>query len=309
MDINSILPKLESRKDIDVRLYFTRKKNNNTYISYSPSISPDLQSDLLGIVKTALHDVKDKEQRTFNPIGSLDDCIENCKVSDVANIEEILFSTSEDFVVRKPLTVNEISKLSFYCLKITITYENDVDNPEELVVFRRVKKFNRLKKGIIGQFIEGDFEKLQSDLLGIDSDIDVVIFNDDVLVINHISLERIFSLRDQYIDKATHTLDIVKGANKISNFEQFREDCLNDGRVIRALTKILDDEARIQQCFENFDNVIEVVNIFELDIRFEVDNNALIYEDKSQLLDITRLIRDSFYRTLINKREGIDEGV
>lgn len=305
MDINEIVGRLNQiqPRNVDLRLYFTNKRYNNTYISYSPGVAETLQSDLISIVTEALTEVDEAEQRPFNPIGSIEGCIENCSVNEVANFQEIVNSLNEEVVIRRPITPEEISKLNFYCLKIVF------DNQEELFIFRRVTKFNRLTRGLIGQFVEGDFEKLNPNLLGIDRNLDVVVYQDEVLILNHISLERIFSIHDQYQEKASQTLEIVERANRITNFDQFKEDCLSDARVTRALTKILNEEDRINRCFENFENVIHVVDIFGLEIEFEEENSVLVYEDKSQLLDITRLIRDSFYRTIINNREGIDEGV
>ncbi|MBT2613851.1 MULTISPECIES: hypothetical protein [unclassified Bacillus (in: firmicutes)] len=65
----------------------------------------------------------------------------------------------------------------------------------------------------------------------------------------------------------------------------------------------------MHQVFENFENVIQVIDIFGLNIELEDENTRLVYEDKSQMLDITRLMGDSFYRTWINNRDGFDEGV
>lgn len=293
------------RKDIDVRLYFVRKHLDGRYTAYSPTIANELQTEFIEIVKKSMEQIVTVEQREFNPIGSIDECIEYCRVDGVVNFNEIIDSTNEANVIRRPLSSDEVKKLNFYLLKINVKENN------ELLFFRRVTKFNRLSKGgVVGYFSGDDFQKLESDLLGIDPSVDIAIFENEMLILNHIALERIFSIQDQYYEKATQTLQIVEQARRISNFEQFREDCLSDRRIVRALTKLLEEEERITRCFnENFNNIIQVVDIFELDINFEEGNTAIIYEDKKQLLDITRLIRDSFYRSLINNREGIDEGV
>ena len=102
---------------------------------------------------------------------------------------------------------------------------------------------------------------------------------------------------------------LINRADRITNFEQFRDDCLSDGRVTRALTKLLTEQERMEDVFENFGNVIRVIDIFELDIELVEENTKLAYRDKSQLLDITRLMRDSFYVTYINNRDGYDEGI
>ncbi|MDF4200435.1 Kiwa anti-phage protein KwaB-like domain-containing protein [Bacillus subtilis] len=291
-------------EDIDIRLYFTEKKSNG-YFSYSPVIHNDLQNALKILVVEALSKVQDMEQREFSPIGVLDGTIETASIGEINSYQEIIDSFDEGIVHRGRINGDIIQKLKFCCLKINIVGYG------ELLTFRRLSKFNRLAKGksIIGRLTSDTFEKLDPNLLGIDENLDLLVFDDEVLILNHIALERIFSIDDQYTEKATEALEIVREANKIENFDQFREDCLTDKRVKRALTKILNESDALEDCFRNFENVIQVVYTFELDIEFTEGNTALIYEDKSQLMDITRLIRDSFYRTLINNREGIDEGV
>lgn len=297
----NILNRLNDR-DLDMRLYFTRKRPNGRYQSYSPTIDSDLQIELKDIVKSAIENVREVEQRPFSPIGTIEGCIETYAPNEVPSFNDILESMNEDIVNRQEIPIEEISKLTFYCLKL-YTEEGDI------LFFRRVTKFNRLKGGFFGKFNNGDFKKLDDTLLGIDPNVDIVIFGEEMLILNHVSLERIFSIQDQYHEKAGQTLDLVKRTNRITNFEQFREDSLSDGRVTRALTKLLNEENRMHQVFENFENVIHVIDIFGLNIEIAEENTKLIYEDKSQLLDITRLMRDSFYRTLINNRDGFDEGV
>ncbi|WP_049680884.1 Kiwa anti-phage protein KwaB-like domain-containing protein [Peribacillus loiseleuriae] len=300
-DLVNILNGLDDQ-DLDMRLYFTRKKPNGKYQSYSPTIDPDLQKEIKDIVKLAVEKVQNVEQRPFSPIGTIEGCIETYAPNEVTSFNDILESMSEDFVSRKEIPPEEISKLTFYCLKI-YTEEGDI------LFFRRVTKFNRLKGGFFGKFTNGDFMKLDGTLLGIDPNVDIVILGEEMLILNHISLERIFSIQDQYHEKASQTLDLVRRTNRITNYEQFREDCLSDGRVTRALTKLLNEEDSMHQVFENFENVIQVIDIFGLNIEIAEENTKLVYEDKSQLLDITRLMRDSFYRSWINNRDGFDEGV
>jgi hypothetical protein len=305
LNVNEVLDFINQLddNDLDIRLYFTRKKPNGTYLSFSPTIGNQLQIELKNIVITALGQVREAEQRPFNPIGIIEGCIETYSPNEVQSFTDILASMNEELVIRTEIIPDEIKKLTFYCLKINLGVQGD------MLIFRRVTKFNKLSKGLIGRFVAGDFVKIDDTLLGIDPNVDIVILGEEMLILSHISLERIFSIHEQYQQKASQTLDLVRRANKITNFEQFREDCLSDGRITRALTKLLTEEDRIHQVFENFENVIRVIDIFDLNIELEEGNNMLVYEDKSQLLDITRLMRDSFYRTIINNREGVDEGV
>lgn len=305
MNVNEVLELLDDLNDddLDMRLYFTRKRPNGNYTTFSPTIGERLQIELKNLVTSALENVREVDQREFSPIGTIEGYLETYTTNEVNSFNDIIDSMSEDLVIRAEIQPEEVSKLTFYCLKIHLGNEGDI------LFFRRVTKFNKLSKGLIGRFFANDFEKIDDTLLGIDPNVDIVIFGGDMLILNHVSLERIFSIQDQYQEKAKQTLDLVRRSNRIQNFEQFREDCLSDGRVTRALTKLLMEEERIHMVFENFENVIHVIDIFDLNIELVEENTILVYEDKTQLMDITRLIRDSFYRTLINNREGVDEGV
>src|SRR5690625_738007 len=231
MDIVALISILEAsnEENTDIRLYFTRKISSDRYRSYSPTISEPLQSELKSNVIKTLVSAKESEQREFNPIGSIEGCIETYTTGEVESYNEIIESMTEGTVIRRKITTEEISRLTFYCLKINI------DDQDEILVFRRVTKFNRLAKGVIGRFFNQEFIKLEPDLLGLDGNVDIIIYKEEMLILNHISLERIFSVHDQFREKANQTLDLVARSNKIKNFEQFREDCLADMRVTRAL--------------------------------------------------------------------------
>ncbi|MED4546501.1 Kiwa anti-phage protein KwaB-like domain-containing protein, partial [Lysinibacillus sphaericus] len=104
--------------------------------------------------------------------------------------------------------------------------------------------------------------------------------------------ERIFSIHEQYSQNAEQALQRIEQSGKIENFESFREDCLNDNRITRTLTKVLDTQDALDNVFANFQNVVEVVDLFQLPIELIEDNEKILYQEKSQLLDIIRLIKD-----------------
>lgn len=99
-------------------------------------------------------------------------------------------------------------------------------------------------------------------------------------------------------------MNIVKETKGIENFDQFYEDCLSDGRVIRAFTKLMNEEEKVERCFQNFDNVRKVIKIFELPINLNGDK--IVYENKDQLMEIARLIRDSYYQSYIGEEDRVD---
>jgi len=118
-------------------------------------------------------------------------------------------------------------------------------------------------------------------------------------------------MNDQYIEKSEEAIKKIEEAKRIENFEQFKEDCKNDKRIVRILTRLLNEENRLEHCFENFENVQKAINIFELGIHtgMQGGKQTVIYEDKHQLMDMVRLIRDSYYTSIIRERHGVDDSI
>ena len=48
--------------------------------------------------------------------------------------------------------------------------------------------------------------------------------------------------------------------------------------------------------------------MFNLDINYSKEPFfSIIYEEKNQIMDILRILRDSYYRSLINEQIGVDD--
>lgn len=302
MSISTVIEKLEAVKDEPrgkLQLYFTQKRPNGKYVSFKAESSVDLQKELIKIVIKALDEVKDKQTVAFNPSGSLDETIEECDYEYVESLNDIKTSLETTNLLEE--TPGDLSKFTFYCLIV------ELENEEKMLFFRRVTKFKRLKEGLLGQFVDGEFVKISAELLGIDGYIDIIGYNEKLTITNHIAMERIFNITAQYQESAKQTLDFIKKENRIENFDQFEVDSINDGRIIRGLTKLLNDTGKIKNCFDNFDKVRELVNDISLNIKFTDDGQKLVYENKEQLQGITLILRDAYYRAYISERFGVDE--
>lgn len=73
---------------------------------------------------------------------------------------------------------------------------------------------------------------------------------------------------------------------------------------------MLKEGNELDTCFDNFDNIVETIEIFELDIEIQnTPTKGIIYEDKRQIMDVLRLARDSYYRSIIREKPGIDNKI
>lgn len=310
MEIRDIILALqENGIENNCRLYFTRKKNNNSYASYSPLVDLAISKQLITLVSDYLEKQKDLPTSIFSPIGSYDETIEYCEAEEIQNFQEVIGSLQEDKVERENIPKKEINKLNFYCLSVDCIINGQEEN---IKFFRRITRFRKLSsKGMFGWIQDNRFSKMDTDILGVDGNIDVIVVGNDIMILNHIALERIFSMNDQYIEKSEEAIARIEQTERIENFEQFREDCQGDKRIVRILTKLLNEEDMLDHCFENFENVKKAINIFELDIKTsrQGDKETVVYENKNQLMDMVRLIRDSYYKSIIRERPGVDDSI
>lgn len=298
-----------NRKDLTLRLYFTRKKSETNYVSYSPIIDPNLFKHLFKIIKDNLEQKREEGYSTFSPIGSYDNTIETYTTGEINNYAYVVDSFQDSKLTRDIIDEKVINNFGFYCLKVSYTNNG---KEESFMFFRRITKFKKLsKKGIMGFIRDNRFTQIESNMLGIDGDIDIIIKDNEILILNHVAMERIFSISDQYTQKAKEAMLFIKRSKRINNFDQFEEDCYNDMRVKRVLAKLLTEEEILKKCFQNFINVKKAIELFELELTTKkIGSKEMIeYENRDQLMDIIRLVRDSYYTSIINQRPGIDDSL
>lgn len=195
MDINNLIQRLEQQKgNVDLTFYLSRKRTNNKYYSFSPDVDPGLKEELLDLVISSLDHVKEYPQEEYNPVGVADQTLEKIDSNNINNYTEIVNSINQEIRDSSKISTDEIARLDFYLLRIRIAKQ---DGYEEIHILRRINKMSNLRKGLLGEFRGQDFIKLEPHhLIGIDSNVDVVIYNGEALVLSHISLERIFDLKD-----------------------------------------------------------------------------------------------------------------
>src|SRR5699024_2585553 len=136
--------------------------------------------------------------------------------------------------------------------------------------------------------------------------IDAIAYESELAFFSHFTAERFFNLKDKFMENAKKILVEVEEGDRVENFEEFREGCLGDARVTRRLIKMLSDPRIIGLFHKHFSNAEEVVELFDLNITFNEDKSKIIYTETSELTDITMLMRDAYYRTILADRKGID---
>lgn len=298
-ELLSLLSQIESRRIENItKIYFSRKSGSSTkkYITHKPSASNEVQYSIIDTIFPYIkRQLNSNSLVEYNPMGSLDGELEYIPILNIPMFEEFLDSIKSDNL-NLEMTSLRIDKIGFYCIEITY-------NDEQLYIFRQFQKLKKLRQGLLTRIVHDELNTIESDFLGIDEFVDMVAYKDKLYLLNHISLERIFDYKDEYLKKTNEALGEILSKNVISNIEQFAEDCKNDVRIMKRFTNIMTKE-RLPLFFDNYERVPEIVTELEIDIDFD-ENGKMIYRERSQLFHIINLLSDSYFKSLIAHRTGI----
>ncbi|OEC03146.1 hypothetical protein GY31_03305 [Lysinibacillus sphaericus] len=303
MNLRDVENIIEAHPDPQGRLsvLFVSKRGLN-YEAFNPTVSNEVQEKLMDIfLNTVRGFIKDELiPADFNPSGQEPGTFSVCPQEYTGNFHEVIDLFEN--VVQEELPIEDISFL-IHRLRIN----NDNEDVKYLYLFRRNTKMKKLRKGFWLQKIRNEYDVLDSELIGVDNFIDAIAYEDEIAFFAHISAERIFNLREKFAENAQLVLEELRGFNVFDNFEEFVDDSLEDARVTRRLTKIHYNPAILQLFQANYENVPEVIEEFDLNINFDESSNKIIYEGREQLSDITMLIRDAYYKTVLANRKGVDD--
>ncbi|MFD2705469.1 Kiwa anti-phage protein KwaB-like domain-containing protein [Salibacterium lacus] len=280
------------------------KKDRNRYEANRPDISLRVQQEVVDLLKRRVEAFISNDQLNqvqFNPSGHLRDEYSVCSYDYVGNFEEVvnLFNTYQQSQL-------DPENISFIAIRLRIN--DEYEDPEYVYFFKKHHKLRKIRNGFWMKRVNDTFDVIDdSALIPFDGDIDAIAFENEIAFFSHYMAERIFNLQAQFTRFAQYVLEEVRDGRRISNFDQFYDDCLQSGSIIRRLTKIQQNSRIIELFHEYFDNAPEVVDLFDLNIEFNDDLNQIVYEDKDQLKDITMLMKDAYYRTILADRKGRDD--
>lgn len=302
MDIDklqSLLASANPEDEMSMRISFVKKRKNSS-TAYIPIIGRDLRENLLKLFSDSLHKkVYHLKQEPYNELGREDDVLE---VSDleVGKIKAIIESNNNQENRCYNLSELNIDKINYYMVEV-------LASQEKIYFFRRFNKQKKLRKGIRGYFNGNSFVKVEDEVIGIEDDIDIIVYLEEALIINRYSLQTIFDLSDYFLEKTDKAMREIERFRKINNFKSFEDDCKNDGTAVKRLTKIVNTPELINGFFDNIEHLPGVIADMDLAIKLDEDNNIDYSGTPEERTQILSCIADKYYITLLQGKVGEDK--
>lgn len=276
------------------------QKIDQEYEVYEPIVRNPLRGDLkelyADVLQTRLFDLPQEE---YNPTVGQDGHL-SVATLDVAHVDDAIKKLESEENIHGDMNEMDLEDINFYC----ITFMKD---EESVYIFRRFTKMKKIRRGISVFIEDNTLRKFDNNLfIGLDRDIDILVYQKEMLIVNRFALQTIFNLRDYFTDRATEALKRIGSGGVISNFDEFRDDCLNDRQASQRITKIINTPGRIEGFLEHANQLPNVIAEANLDIELNEEGQIVYTRDKQVRSQILYCIADAYYESLLLKRIGED---
>ena len=201
LELKDIINKL--KQDISsFNLYFCSKLKDGKYVSFSPNVNNKIHYDLINPTIKCLDKYINHNIVSYSPIGYEDNTIEMYDINSIKNYKNIEQSFNNADNVETEISLDNCD---FYVLELKYKNRSEEFNVR---IFRKLTKFKKLcSKGFIANFNGKTLNKIESKIVGIDGEVDLLVVGEEVIVLSHYSLERIFNLETQFKDTASDFLN------------------------------------------------------------------------------------------------------
>ncbi len=276
------------------------QKIEEGYEVYQPTVRRPMRQDLKdlysGVFQTRLYDLP---QERYNPNIGQDGYL-SVATLDVARVADTIEELDREVNIHGDMFEMELNDINFYCIKF-------IYNGESMYIFRRFTKMKKIRRGILGILEDNTLSKFDHELfIGLDRDIDILVFQGEILIINRFALQTIFNLQDYFTERATEALNHIEEGDVITNFEDFREDCLNDRQASKRITKVINTPGRIEGFIQNRNLLPNVIAEADLDIELNEHGQIVYTRNRQVRSQILFCIADAYYLSLILGRVGED---
>lgn len=274
------------------------KRNSRNYVAFKPNIDESVKSELFQHLKDYIKDkaILGYDEIAYNPCKNVANTFTYCSHSYVGSYQELINAIN---AAQEDTNSNTEDQLTFYCLECTTS-----DNTK-IYFMRNIIKYKALqKRGFLGAKIGNSYSKIEEMVIGVDGAVDLICTPNEIIILNYASLDKVFRLSEEFERRANEVLDIIQGSEFIENFEDFKNDC-STSKTHKMLAKLSEDTDLLSTVLRSTDKVRDLINRRNLGI--DINCETIVYSEKEQLIDVIRLLKDSFYRTEIAGREGVDE--
>ena len=292
-----------------VRLYFLiRNKNRKTLdITYSilkSTISPDIGKELVNNGKLQFLSLIEKgaEFIDYGILLSSDrDYIEKIRLGEVPYLKDIIIACGR--TENDTISDDLFKKVWGYIIRV------ETENAS-LFLLKKSNESKLLKKnGIATRFKQGQFDKLNDQVVILDEDYDAALMikealaDQEVLIFKRYPFESLLSFVEFYQAEIKSKIGFIKQKALFDDTDGLIEICTKDGKKIRKLAKII--KGPIFNSI-NQSNISQSITAYKLNVA--LDSTGKIKVSDSNIWDVFRIMDDDCVNSDISGNKYLAHG-
>lgn len=295
-----------SEIEVEVMLTDSNFKRVETYKGYKlltdeEDILPTVSSSIVYIKKEIL----EKSFEKYDLELSIDETIQIVKKDTVINGEVLLDKmniviSSTDDILHKDIN---LSSLNFIVIKLY----NPISE-KNMYLFQRYIHPTAKYQSTFKYTLEGKRAKLfEKEILTINSMADAILYDDYYYVLNRKAFNSIFNFKDVFYKIINDNKEKIIESNLFVSPEALIEDCIQDGRYLPRLTKVILAEG-FNTVNDHKNKLKELKN--EYGLTFSVtEDNRIDYTDKSEISDIINVLLDHFVVSALTAKKMLAKAI
>ncbi len=214
----------------------------------------------------------------------------------VTEFKNILFAKEES-----SLTIDKMDYFA-YCIEI---------QNEQLIILGKVNRINHFRSGFVMKLISGnEIEISKNDKFGINDQIGLIIYKDDIFIFQKSFFENFFDLEEKFKKEAIEHIADLNKSGYFTGLDLYLEKVKNNKSITRKISKALDDFRKNNDSFQKID--VEdfkkrVGVIMEHDPNIILKGNKIIIDENTEMDSITKLVTDDYFIRVMTERFGSSE--
>lgn len=294
LNINELIQHIEEA-EINFYMIDKRKRRNHppTYITYEPHIT-DIEENIRDLYLDTLNDhpLFQAEQVEFDVQRAEDEVLETCAPPNVTffPIQNLIENSVENLDTRAPFNVRnvDIASLNSYVIK----FSNDGVNP--VYIIRRFSKFTALNRGVRAVVRNNSFSRINERVWGFEPLPDLILWGEEAIIVNRFGLSTLCEVDDYYLQTATELLQRFQ--NRIHNFDNLLQHCMEDRRTLKKLVKLAERPTVAAEVLAQEREVLQrVIDTHGLTLTFHDGGEINFRGEDGEAAEIVLLLADAYF--------------
>ena len=293
---------LDGFDKLEINIYFVNSnfRRNDIYKIYKLAAN---KSDISETIKQSIkYIINETENRSFEKYDlevSIDDTVQTISSETVLNgvtliekIKNISFDT--DNILDDTVNLSTLKT-------IVIQLYNPMKDQTIYFFEKYIPVSAKFKRSTKFTLIGKTAKPFKEEIISLHSAVDAILLNDTYYVLNRRNFNSMFNYKDFFYKIIKDNQEMINNSGFMNNTEQFINDCMENGRQLPRLTKIILAEG-FDKVLENKSKLPGIKEKYKL--KFELDQDGRIeYKDKDCINDILNVLLEHYVISALTDRE------